>query len=164
MSAPEAPPDDSTEPKRFALTFASLVDWCERHEYEFQANDEIEQIAIRYGLLEKSTPLMLVPQEGLMMFVMRQPYQVPAERVDAILVAANRLNSIAYIGAWSMNNDTRELFFRLALPVEDVLYSDKGVLAAARAVVGNSEAATPTLHAIAIESADVETALAALIK
>jgi hypothetical protein len=167
MSEPEVPPaDPPAEPARFVLTFASLVDWCEHNEYEFQANDEREQIAIRYGLMEKSTPLMIIPQweNGVVVFAMRQPYQVPTDRVDALLTATNRLNSMSFMGAWSMNADTRELFFRAALPVENIHYTHDGVLAVARAVVGHSEAATPTLHAIAMEGADVETALAALIK
>lgn len=168
MSEPEVPPasDPPAEPERFVLSFASLIRWCEHNEYEFHANDELEQIAIRYGLMEKPTPLMIIPQwdSGMVVFAMRQPYQVPVERIDALLAATNRLNSMSFMGAWSMNAETRELFFRAALPVEDVQYTHNGVLAVARAVVGNSESATPTLHAIAMEGADVETALAALIK
>ena len=168
MSESDVPPDvtPEPEPQRFVLSFQSLVSWCERHEYEFQANDELEQIAIRYGLMETSTPLMIIPQwdSGMVVFAMRQPYQVPEDRVAAILAATNRLNSMSFMGAWSVNIDSRELFFRVAIPVQEIQYTDNGVLAVARAVVGNSETATPTLHAIAIEGTDTDTALAALIK
>lgn len=148
------------------LTYEALVSWCERYEYAFQVNDELQQIAIRYELRERSTPLMIIPQweNGMMIFAMRQPYFVPVDRITPVLIAANRLNSMSHMGAWSLNNESRELIFRVGLAVQDIRYTDNGLLAVARAVVGNSEAATTTLHAIAIEGADVETALAALIK
>jgi hypothetical protein len=149
----------------FTLKFENLKDWCERNEYEFAAQGDLEQIAINYQLMDQSAPLMFIPMKDRDLYVlaMRQPYTVPADRFTAILTATNRLNALSFVGAWSLNVDSGELFFRLGLTVADIVYTDKGLLSYARAVVGNSEQATPTLHAIAIEGADPEAALAALI-
>ncbi len=152
-----------SEPERFELTFANLKAWCVRNDYDHQANEELEQIALIYRLMDKLTPLMLIPQPGIVVFAMRQPYQIPPDRVAAVLQATNRLNALSFLGAWSVNEESRELFFRVAAIVDSIHYTDSSVLALAQAAVGNSEKAMSTLHAIAIENADVETALAALI-
>ncbi len=153
-----------SEPERFVLSFANLKAWCVRNDYEHQANDELEQIALIYRLMDKLTPLMVIPQPGIFVFAMRQPYQVPPDRVAAVLTATNRLNALSFLGAWSVNEETREVFFRVAAIVDDVHYTDSSLLTLAQAVVGNSEKAMSTLHAIATENADAETALAALIQ
>ncbi len=148
----------------FVLSFESLKAWCQRQSYQFSEKADVGQLAVHYQLLGQPAPLLILPQRGrdMVMFVMRQPYTVPADRRTAIAEACGLLNASMFMGAWAMNRDTGELYLRATLPVVDVQYTDAGVLHVARVVVGTSEKAAPALRSIALEGADPAKALAAL--
>jgi hypothetical protein len=141
---------------RFTLSFDSLKAWCQRQNYEFSENAELGQLAIHYQLLGQRTPVMVLPEpaRGMVMFVMRQPFVVATERQAAMLEAVNHLNASTYMGAWSLNRERGEVFFRVTVPALDIAYTDAGVLHVARVAVGTSERAAPALRAIALENAD----------
>ena len=133
---------------RFVLSFETLKAWCQRQQYEFSENAELGQLAIHYQLLGEPVPLMVLPQlaRGLVLFVMRQPFVVPAERRIAVLEGAGLLNASSFMGASAINRDTGELFFRVSIAALDIGYTDAGMLHVARIVVGTSEKAAPALR------------------
>ncbi len=140
----------------FQLSFANLKAWCERQKYQFSENAQLGQLAIHYQLLGQPAPLLVLPQldRGMVMFVMRQPYAVPEDRRIDIARAVTLLNAQVFMGAWVINSQTGELFFRVSIPALDTQYSDEGVLHVARIAVGTSEKLAPALKAVALEGAD----------
>jgi hypothetical protein len=144
---------DSTH---FTLSFENLKAWCQRNQYEFSEDAKRKHLAVHQSLLGQAAPIMMLPQlyRNMLVMVMRQPFDVSPERHAAIIDAAALLNSTSFIGAWALNREFGELYFRVTLPVVDIQYTDAGVLYAAQIVLGNSERAAPALRAIALEGAD----------
>jgi hypothetical protein len=140
----------------FQLSFETLKAWATRQKYEFSENAQLGQLAIHYQLLGQPAPLMVIPQadRGLLMLVMRQPYQVPEERRAEVARACSLINSQVFMGACVINSQTGELFFRVSIPMIDTQYSDQGVLHVARIAVGTSEKLAPALKAVALDGAD----------
>ena len=140
----------------FQLSFETLKAWATRQKYEFSENAQQGQLAIHYQLLGQPAPLLVLPQldRGLLMFVMRQPYQVPEDRRVEMARACALINAQVFMGAWVINSNTGELFFRVSIPALDTQYSDQGVLHVARIAVGTSEKLAPALKAVALDGAD----------
>jgi hypothetical protein len=67
------------------------------------------------------------------------------------------------MGAWALNREFGELYFRVTLPVVDIQYTDAGVLYAAQVVLGTSEKAAPALRAIALDGAEPIKTISAVI-
>lgn len=149
---------------RFDLTYSNMKAWCERQKYAFRTNDALEQIAVDYALLGQPAPLMILPQlgRGMVVLVMRQPFVVPPERRSAVIEACNQLNVTSFMGAWSLNSETGEVFFRATLVAVGNAYSDEGFLHAARVVVGTSEKAAPAMKSIALDGAEPNATIRAL--
>lgn len=148
----------------FALSFDAVRAWCERQKYTFRANAESQQLAIDYAILGQPAPLMVMPhfQRGMLMFLMRLPFPVPADKQAVALDAAARLNATILMGAWIVNRETGELLFRVTIPALDTQYSDDSLLHVARVCVGSAEKAAPILRSIILDGADPATAIAAL--
>jgi len=146
---------------RFELDGASLEAWCDRQGYTYQAADG--QLIVEYAVLGLPAPLVVLPQldRGMVMLLMRQPYAVPAARFVAVTQAATTLNARSFMGAWVLNDEKAELYFRVTLVALDTRYSDDSLLHAARVVVGTSELAAPALRAIALDGAEPGPTLAA---
>jgi hypothetical protein len=140
----------------FQLSFENLKAWCQRQKYEFSENTQLGQLAIHYQLLGQPAPLLVLPQfdRGIVMFVMRQPYQVPEDRRVDIARSASLINAQVFMGAFVVNSNTGELFFRVSVPALDTQYSDQALLHVARIAVGTSEKLAPALKAVALEGAD----------
>lgn len=155
---------ETRDAPRFVLSYDNLVAWCQRQGYQFSENIELGQVAVHYTLLGQPAPLMILPQlsRGMVMLVMRQPYVVPVDRRPAVADATARLNATSFMGAWAINRDAGELFFRATVVALDVGYSDAGLLHVGRVVVGTSEQAAPALRSIALDGADPAKALASI--
>ncbi len=148
----------------FALSFDALRGWCERQKYTFRANAEQQQLAIDYTILGQPAPLLVIPHfpRGMLMFLMRMPFTVPVDKVEAALDAAARINSTILMGAWVVNRETGEVLFRVTIPALDTQYSDDSLLHSARVCVGSAERAAPVLRSIILDGADAAPAIAAL--
>jgi hypothetical protein len=146
---------------RFELDGASLEAWCNRQGYTYKAVDG--QLIVEYAVLGLPAPLIVLPQidRGMVMLVMRQPYAVPAARFVAVTQAANTLNASSFMGAWVLNDEKAELYFRVTVVALDTQYTDESLLHAARVVVGTSEVAAPVLRAIALDGAEPGATIAA---
>src|SRR5258706_7386283 len=111
----------------FVLSFDTLKAWCERQQYQFSENAQLGQLAIHYQLFGQPAPLLVLPQKdrGMVMLVMKQPFAVPAERRPDVARATVLLNATTFMGAWVVNSQTGELFFRVSVPALDTQYSDE---------------------------------------
>ncbi len=154
----------ASDVERFVLSFDMLKAWCVRQKYTFSENEKAGQLAVHYQLLGQPAPLMILPEpsRGMVVFAMKQPFTVPAERRAAIVDAASILDATSFMGAWVLNRDSGELIFRVTVPALDIGYTDTGVLHVARVVVGTAERAAPALRAIALEGADPANVVSAL--
>jgi hypothetical protein len=95
----------------------------------------------------------------MVLFAMEMPFRAPPERHAALFEAIALLNANAYMGAWVLNTETGELFFRVTVPSLDTQYSDSGLLHVARVVVGTCERVAAGLRGVALEGAAPQTAL-----
>ena len=147
---------------RFELSGSTLEAWCKRQGYTYTGADG--QLAVQYALLGQPAPLLFLPHfdRGMVMMAMRQPFTVPAARAAAVTQAVNSMNATSFMGAWVLNTDTGELFFRATVVALDTGYSDASLLHAARVVVGTSELAAAGMRAIALDGADPVTTVAAI--
>lgn len=126
----------------FPLTFDNLKSFCERQKFQYLSNAELGQLAVLYKILGKDAPLMIIPrtERGMVTLAITQPFTVPLERYPLIGEALARLNASSYMGAWVLNFDKGEIYFRITLPSLDNEYTDQGLFFAARVVVSSAEA------------------------
>lgn len=126
----------------FNLTFDNLKSFCERQKFQYLSNTELGQLAVLYKILGKDAPLMIIPrtERGMVTLAITEPFTVPVERYPLIGEALARLNASSYMGAWVLNFDKGEIYFRITLPALDNEYTDQGLFFAARVVVSSAEA------------------------
>lgn len=126
----------------FVLTFDNLKSFCERQKFQFLVNSELEQLAVLYKILGKDAPLILIPrlERNMVTLALALPFRVPVERHSQLSEALARLNASSYMGAWVLNFDKGEIYFRVTLPALDNEYTDQGLFFAARIVVSSAEA------------------------
>jgi hypothetical protein len=126
----------------FVLNFENLKSFCERQKFQFLVNVELGQLAVLYKILGKDAPLILIPrlERGMLTLALALPFRVPLERYPLIGEALARLNASSYMGAWVLNFEKGEIYFRVTLPALDNEYTDQGLFFAARVVVSSAEA------------------------
>jgi hypothetical protein len=126
----------------FTLTFDNLKSFCERQQFQYLSNTELGQLAVLYKILGKDAPLIIIPrlERGMMTLTITLPFSVPLERYPLIGEALARLNASSYMGAWVLNFDKGEVYFRVTVPALDNEYTDQGLFFAARVVVSSAEA------------------------
>lgn len=131
----------------FVLSYDNLKHWCERQGFPIRENPQMRQLAVSYRILDRDCPLLLIPQDDvhLVTLAMLLPVRVPAERAAAVGEALNLLNHNAYMGAWVLDPERGEIYFRVTLPGLDNEYTDQGLHLAARLVVSTVEALAPRI-------------------
>lgn len=136
---------------KLTLTYENIQAWCDRQGFKYLTNPQAGQLAVLYRILEHDAPLQILPypDRGMVTFAMSLPFAVPAERYPFVKEALTQLNSRSYMGAWVLNPDKGEIYFRVTLPALDNEYSDQGLFFACRVVVSSSEGAAPALFRIA---------------
>lgn len=146
----------------FMLTPENLARFCERQSFQFQQAPG-GPIAVLYQLLGQPAPLQLIPwpERNMLTLAMTLPFTVPPERQAAVGEALTTLNAMSFMGAWVLNTDKGELYFRDTLPVLDNQYSDEGLLFVAKVVVSTAERLAPALYRIAREGGAPELVIAA---
>lgn len=144
----------------FVLNFDNLKSFCERQNFQFMMNEELGQIAVLYRILDQDAPLIFIPrlERGMVTLAMALPFRVPLERYPHIGESLARLNASSYMGAWVLNFDKGEVYFRVTLPALDNQYTDQGLFFAARVVVSTAEAIAGRLADVVagkLEPADI---------
>lgn len=145
----------------FALSLDALRAWCDRNNITYLFNERLQQIGVPTPLgREYVLRAIPRPSRGMMTLALVLPFPVSDERADAIARAVGLANSSTFMGAWVYNQGQRELYFRVTVPVEGVLYDDAAVRFLLQVVIGTVKGLAPRLRAIAEENAPWESVLA----
>lgn len=144
----------------FALTLDSLRAWCERQNLRCLHNAELGQLAIP-RLIDRDAPIRIIPRPDrrMMTFAMLLPFQVPEDRYEAVSRAATLANSSSFMGAWVLNSQRGELYFRITLPTSGALYDDEGIRFVVQVLVGTVDTLANAFHQVAVEGADFQRVL-----
>lgn len=139
----------------FVLNYESLKAWAERLGLAFRFSDEAGQIAVLCRVLNSDVPLVFIPrpERGMVTMAVTLPFVVPAERHTEVARALTLLNARSYMGAWILNGDKGEIYFRVTVPALDVSYSDQALRFVAGVVASSAETLAPGLYAVARENA-----------
>src|SRR5262245_26481247 len=113
----------------FTLSYENLRAFCERRKLAFKVNDELRQLAVRFRLLDREAPILVVPllERGMVRFGMKLPLEAPEPVHARVAEALGWLNSTSYMGCWALNRGRGEVHFRVTVPALDIEYSDEGL-------------------------------------
>ena len=125
----------------FVLNYANIKSWAERLGLGFRYSDEAGQIAVMCRLLDVDVPLVFIPrlERGMLTMAVTLPFLVPADRFVVVGEALALLNARSYMGAWILNGDKGEIYFRVTVPALDVSYSDQALRFVAGVVASSAE-------------------------
>lgn len=147
---------------RFLLTYGNLKSWAARLEARLgvpsRFNDEVEQLAVRAWVMDSAVALVLIPrpERGMVTLAMTLPFAVPPERNPAINESLSILNARSFMGAWILNTEKAEIYFRITVPAKDLEYSDETLHFIASLVESSAEAMAKPLYAVAHQGASPE--------
>jgi len=142
----------------FSLSYNTVKAWAERLRLPFRANDEAGQIAVRCRLLDSDVPLLFIPrpERDMLTVAITLPFVAPTERFAPLSTALATLNVRSYMGAWILNPERGEVYFRVTLPTLETGFSDDALRFVARVVLSSAEAMAQPLFAISHEGASPE--------
>lgn len=140
----------------FSLSYRTVKAWAERLKLPFRANDDAGQIAVRCRLLENDVPLLFVPrpERDMLTVAITLPFVVKTDRFDAMTTALSTLNVRSYMGAWILNPERGEVYFRVTLPTLETEFTDDALRFVARVVLSSAEAMAQPLYSIALDEAN----------
>ncbi|HRI48924.1 MAG TPA: YbjN domain-containing protein [Pseudomonadota bacterium] len=136
---------------RFALTYPTLKSWADRLGVPYRFNEEVGQIAVLTRVMDTDVPLVFIPRpdRGMVTMAITLPFATPSERFTAVGESLTILNARSYMGAWILNTDKGEVYFRITLPAMELEYSDETLRFFASLVVSSAEAMAKLLYAVA---------------
>lgn len=145
----------------FALTLDGMKAWCERKKLRYMVNEQLGQLAIPRPVdPPQAIRVIPRPERGMMTFAVPLPFAVPKDRHVAMDQALALVNSASYMGAWVLNHQRDEAYFRVTVPTRGVGYEDGAVEYLLQIVIGSVDRITPGLRAVALEGAPPERILA----
>jgi hypothetical protein len=131
------------------LDYDGIQAFCERTGLAHLKNPELQQVAIprpmREGFAVRVVPR---PERNMCTFAYPLPIQLPLDRLDAFEAAANRMNGRTFLGAWVVNRDTREIYFRQTVFLKGATHTDESVEEILKLVVGTVEIMLPKLNEV----------------
>lgn len=141
---------------RFVLTYPNLKGWADRLRVPYRFNEEVGQVAVLTRVMDADVPLVFIPRpdRGMMTMAVTLPFAVPAMRHGAVGESLTILNARSYMGAWILNSDKGEIYFRITLPAMELEYSDETLRVFAALVVSSAEAMAKLLYAVAHQDAE----------
>src|SRR3954469_11996349 len=127
-------------PLRFVLTYPHLKSWADRLRVPYRFNEEVGQVAVLTRVMDADVPLVFIPRpdRGMLTMAVTLPFAVPGERYPAIGESLTILNARSYMGAWILNSDKGEIYFRITVPAMDLEYSDETLRSFASLVVSSA--------------------------
>ncbi len=140
---------------RFVLTYPNLKGWADRLRVHYRFNEEVGQVAVLTRVMDADVPLVFIPRpdRGMMTMAVTLPFAVPTARSGAVGESLTILNARSYMGAWILNSDKGEIYFRITLPAMELEYSDETLRVFAALVVSSAEAMAKLLYAVAHQDA-----------
>ena len=145
----------------FALTLDGVKSWCERKKLRYMTNEPLGQIAIPRPVdPPQSIRVIPRPERGMLTFAVALPFAIPKDRHLAVDQALSLANSATFMGAWVLNHQRNEAYFRITVPTRGVAYDDAAVEYLLQIVIATVDRVTPGLRAVALEGAPPERVLA----
>ncbi|MGM0578621.1 MAG: YbjN domain-containing protein [Myxococcota bacterium] len=138
-------------PDAFPLTLESVEAWCERMGLVCGRTEDGGQVVIpRPG--EGAIPIRIIdrPDRQMTTFGMVMPWEVPEDRMDAVSRAVADANASMFMGAWVLNTDSGQLYYRVTVPAGPVLYTDEGLKHVVELLVGTALHSHDELRGIAV--------------
>lgn len=133
----------------YALDLASVRAFLDRSQITYLVNDELKQLAIpRPDRQGWAVRVVARDERGMLTVAYPLPGAIPSDRIEALTLAANLLNARTFMGAWVLNRDTAELYFRQTVPTDHVLYDDTSVRQVLQIVIGTVERVLPRLDRV----------------
>lgn len=146
-------------PDAYPLDLAAVRGFCERNGVPYVVNDELGQLAIpRPDRPQWAVRVVPRPERGMLTVAYPLPGRIPEERIPALQAAAGLLNARTYMGAWVLNTDTGELYFRVTTLTDHVLYDDESLKQLLQVVIGTVERMVPKLDRV-LKGADAASVL-----
>lgn len=145
----------------FAMDLEGVKAWCGRQNLKFLENAAAGQLLIPRG--EKDAPIRFIarPERQMSTLAVVLPFQAPADRRAEVAQACNALNSSSFMGAWVMNNQSGEIYFRLTLPTGGATFTDEGLMFLVRVLIGTADAVVQPMFRVAVEGQPFTAALPA---
>lgn len=112
----------------FPLTMSNIKDSFARHSLVFR--EESETILVVERPSEPIAPLQVhfdLASETAT-FVVAAPFAFSSERMVEMSCATSLLNSHILLGAWCIDHQNRNLFFRFAVPTSEALFTDNSLI------------------------------------
>ena len=149
----------------YALNLDSAKAWCERNNIHYLYSEALKQIAIPRGK-DQRWMIRIIPRTDRKMctLVMPIPLEVPKDRYEVVREAITLANSTVFMGAWVLNSSKGELYFRVTVPTEEVLYSDQSMRFLVQVVIGTVERMSEGLRKIVQEGADISALQQVVVK
>ena len=151
--------DETGSNAQTQLDYDGIQAFCERNGLPYLKNPDLKQVAIprpmREGFAVRVVPR---PERGMCTFAYPLPTQLPLGRLDALEAAANRMNGRTFLGAWVVNRDTREIYFRQTVFSKGAAHTDASVLEILKLVIGTVEIMLPRLTEV-LEGKDPDVVL-----
>jgi hypothetical protein len=143
------------------LSLPAVRAWCERNQIRCLVNEKLGQIAIPRPL-EPDMALRFIPrpERGMMTVAFPMPFVVPTDRQPEMREALSLANSSSFMGAWVLNGGKGEVYFRVTLPTEGVLYTDDGLRFVLQVVIGSAEGLVGRLRRVAAGEAAAASVIA----
>ncbi len=134
----------------FVLDVAAVEAWCARAGLACGRSEDGGQLVIpRPG--EGAIPLRVLayPERGLLSFAMALGGEVSPERRAAVLDGIARANAVVFMGAWVLNSDLGQLYYRLTVPTHGVAYTDVSLKTLVEVTIGTTMASAAALADVA---------------
>ena len=145
----------------FALNQDAIKAWCVRQNLNYLVQEQARMVLIPRGANELPLRLIDRPERGMMTWGVVLPFLVPADRRSEVGAALNLLNSNSFMGAWTLNTQTGEVYFRVTVPTTGVTYTDEAMMFLARVLSGTVDPVAGALSRIATEGQPASLVLAA---
>ncbi|MCB9670836.1 MAG: YbjN domain-containing protein [Alphaproteobacteria bacterium] len=143
----------------FPLDLDGFKTFLERAGIEHVHNEKLGQIGVpRPGSEGWAVRFVPWPERGMATVAYPLPGVVPPARRAELARACNLLNARTFLGAWVLNMEAGELYFRHTVLTAGVLFEDAGVRALLQVVVGTVELHVDRLQAV-LDGAPAESVL-----
>lgn len=139
----------------FVLSTENVAASCARQGLSYTRSPDGTQLAVGHQVLGVPAPILCLPwsERGMYMFALALPIVVPGVRAEAVALATAILNSQTLMGAWAINTDKGEAYFRITLPTRGLELNDEGLGFLFHVIASTMEQFAPALYRVAREGA-----------
>lgn len=137
------------------LSLQTIVAWLKsndaRHALDekngvlFVLRDDAEEPHLR--ILDRS-------ERGMLTWAIVLPFEIPSERQMHVCVALNLINSASFMGAWILNTQKREVYFRVTVPIVGTAWDGEALAYMVQLMLSTTGQLREPIRKVALEGAD----------